>query len=150
MNKKSLLIIESDVIAAGFLQKIGEKTGFTCQACTTGEEAINRIQEGQKRGNYHDIILLDLHLQGIDGVDLCEILRGKTPAPNKAIISVPSWIIACSFDSSPITINALLRTGADDFVPKPLDQAMFTARLITAITNIYRYGKRRNLHHQPA
>ncbi len=88
----------------------------TIQAAT-GEAGL-----GLARGERPDLILVDLHLPDMNGVELCARLRAD---PVTGTIPV----IVLTTASDPATRVAALRAGADDFLAKPIDEILLLARL---------------------
>ncbi|MBP7691084.1 MAG: response regulator [Anaerolineales bacterium] len=73
-----------------------------------------------------DIILVDIHMQGVNGVDLCRAMR-RDPR----LAHVP--ILAISSDTQGDLIAAMRAAGANGFLPKPIQLETLEAALIAAI-----------------
>lgn len=110
----NILIIEDDEDINRLLSNIVSKNGYTAKPAYSGTEAIIYL-DSQK----WDMILLDLMLPGLSGVD---ILRKATDASN-----IPVIIISAKLDIQ-TKIDAL-RTGADDYITKPFDIEEVSARI---------------------
>ena len=86
-----------------------------------GETARNLIREASP-----DLALLDLMLPGINGLDLCRILK-----KDKATRSIP--IVMLTAKSSEADIVAGLEMGAEDYVVKPFSPRVLLARIQTVL-----------------
>ena len=72
MSKKTILIVEDD---EDIQQLVGFnliKAGFQVEYADSGEQALDKIKK-----QHPDLILLDIMLPGIDGIDVCKVLRTK-------------------------------------------------------------------------
>ena len=92
--------------------------GYTVDLAPTGEEALRLAAEHRP-----DVVVLDLGLPGIDGIEVIEGLRGWTEVP----------IIVLSVRESEADKVAALDAGADDFVTKPFGMDELLARLRAAV-----------------
>ncbi len=77
--------------------------------------------EGIRSANYHkpDIIILDLVMPDMDGLEACRKIREFSPAP----------ILVISAIDQPMTVANALNAGADDYLIKPVSSAMLMAYL---------------------
>ena len=92
--------------------------GYDVDLAPTGEEALRLAAEHRP-----DVVVLDLGLPGIDGIEVVEGLRGWTEVP----------IIVLSVRDSEADKVAALDAGADDFVTKPFGMDELLARLRAAV-----------------
>jgi two-component system KDP operon response regulator KdpE len=92
--------------------------GYEVDLAATGEEAL-----AQAAAHHPDLVLLDVGLPGIDGVEVVEGLRGWTTVP----------IIMLSVRDSEADKVAALDAGADDYVTKPFGMNEVLARLRAAL-----------------
>jgi two-component system, OmpR family, KDP operon response regulator KdpE len=88
--------------------------GYIVQTASTGEEVIDLFKIGQ-----FDLILLDLILPGISGIDLCMWVRQQSDVP---------IIVLSAREDEEIKVRAL-DSGADDYVTKPFSQEELLARV---------------------
>ncbi len=112
-----ILIVEDDDRVAAALSAFLRKRGYATEVAPTGAEALGAI------GSDTEVVLLDLGLPDIDGIDLCRRIRSQTGVP---------IIIATARSHVQDRIMGL-RAGADDFVVKPYDVRELVAR-IEAVT----------------
>ncbi|MGV4414099.1 response regulator transcription factor [Chryseobacterium sp. T1] len=115
----NILLIEDDERISNFLVKGLFENGHTIKLAQTGEEAREIIQHYQ-----FDIILMDIMLPGIDGIQLTQLIRFKknfTP------------ILVLSALNSPEDKVKILDIGADDYLSKPFHFEELLSR-INALT----------------
>lgn len=111
---KRILIIEDDLDIAQLEQDYLQMAGFEAEICSDGRSGLTRALSGE-----FDLILLDLMLPGIDGMEVCRTLRSSVDIP---IIMVT----ARTTDSDKIEGLTL---GADDYVEKPFSPSVLVARV---------------------
>ena len=112
MNVK-LLIIEDDKRIADWIKVYFERAGFSTEVAYDGETGL-----GMARFLNPDLIILDLMLPRLDGVDLCRILRRDSDVP----------IIMLTAREAHVERIIGLNSGADDYIVKPFDPEEVIAR----------------------
>ena len=112
-----ILIVEDDDRVSEALSVFLRKRGYGTQVAANGAAAFASL------GSDTEVVLLDLGLPDIDGIDLCRRIRAQTGVP---------IIIATARSHVQDRIKGL-RAGADDFVVKPYDVRELLAR-IEAVT----------------
>ncbi len=117
MAHETILIIEDERDIVELLSYNLEQEGYTIFFSTSGEEALTMVQQKNP-----DLILLDLMLPGVDGLDVCRHLKRNETTRNIPII----MLTAKSEDSDVITG---LEMGADDYIPKPFSPKVLIARI---------------------
>ncbi len=110
----SLLLVEDDPAIAVPLSRALERDQFQVKHVTTGGEALQAAREGV------DLVLLDLTLPDIDGLDVCRGIR-------QFDLRLPVVILTARSDEADIVIG--LDAGADDYVTKPFRLAELLARI---------------------
>lgn len=118
-----ILLVEDDLRISEFIKKGLEEKGFMIKHVATGEEARELVFQFD-----WDLILLDIMLPGLDGIQLIKLLRYKKSR-------VP--VIAISALSQPEDKIAALDSGADDYITKPFH----FEELISRINAIHRRSK---------
>jgi len=125
---KSILIVEDEWKIARFLQLELEHEGYVTSIEANGRTALERIIQG-----HYDLVLLDLMLPGLDGVEICQRVR--------EISSVPI-IMLTARDSIEDKVQGL-DTGADDYLTKPFAVDELLARIRVVF-------RKQSLTNQPA
>jgi phosphate regulon transcriptional regulator PhoB len=114
---KKILVIEDENDIVELLTYNLNKEGFNVDFSFDGETALNKINS-----NEYDLIILDLMLPGIQGLDLCKIIRNNPRTKNLPII----MLTAKSEDVDKIIG---LEIGADDYITKPFNVRELIARI---------------------
>lgn len=109
MNKK-IVVIDDDPVTREILNKILSKDDFKVFLAKDGKSGYEVVLEEQP-----DLVLLDLLLPKIHGLDLCRIIKQE---PNLKKTKV---ILMTSAYKSPAFRQDINVSGADDFIEKPLD-----------------------------
>ncbi len=108
-----ILIVEDDTTIANWLRVFLEEEGFAVEAAHDGRTGLNLA-----RSLAPDLIVLDLMLPLLDGMELCQILRRESDVP----------IIMLTAKAGLADRTRGLDTGADDYVVKPFDPEEVVAR----------------------
>ncbi|KAL1495139.1 hypothetical protein AB1Y20_017005 [Prymnesium parvum] len=108
LAEQRILIIEDSTVQARVMSEMCEEVGYRPTICASGEEALERIQQ-EKRA--FPLILCDVHLPGISGVDVLKKLR-EAGQSNSAIVMMSSN------QTVPI-VEACVVAGADSYILKP-------------------------------
>ena len=119
MNQQGqkILLVDDEVDILEFLGANLKKHGFIVYNATNGEDAIDvAIKESP------DLIVLDIMMPGMDGVEVCSILRENEALDNTLIV----FLTARGENYSEI---AAFEAGADDYVVKPINIRVFIARI---------------------
>ena len=117
MNKM-ILLIEDDPNITDFMEVVFEREQYRLTVAANGMEALTALQ-----AETFDVILLDLGLPDIDGMDLLKILRKRMDLP----------IVVTSARKDENEKVAALDLGADDYVTKPFGTNELLARIRTAL-----------------
>jgi len=112
--KKRILIVEDDAALARVLSDNLTFAGFEVDTVDDGDEVVQRM-----RAFAPDLVLLDVMLPGVDGFELCGLVRqgGRTPV-----------IMLTARDQKRDKLRGL-ELGADDYVTKPFDFEELQARI---------------------
>ncbi|OLU44976.1 response regulator transcription factor [Faecalibaculum rodentium] len=126
-NHSDILVIEDDKQIQIFLKYVLEKEHYACQQAETGEQALTKLEDRPA-----DVILLDLGLPDIDGMDLITKIRSRWDTTPILVIS------ARDQDEEKA---AALDLGADDYLTKPFSSTELLARIRTALRHCPAAGK---------
>ena len=122
MIKKIILAIDDEKDILKLVQYNLEREGYQVLCAKSGEEGLETA-----RTKKPDLILLDLMLPGIDGLEVCKLLRA-----NKDTKNIP--ILMLTAKSSELDQILGLELGATDYITKPFSVKMLSAR----VKNIFR------------
>jgi two-component system phosphate regulon response regulator PhoB len=117
MARKRVLIIEDDPDIVELVQYNLEREGFDVVAAGDGESGLAQAKRVEPQ-----LVLLDLMLPGIGGLDVCRSLK-----QNAATSLVPIIMLTAKSEESDVVLG--LELGADDFIPKPFSPRELVARI---------------------
>jgi two-component system, OmpR family, KDP operon response regulator KdpE len=115
LPQSSLLLVDDEFALRKTLCASLTASGFTVEEARNGEEALVKI-----RSHPFDLILLDINMPGIDGIQACRRIRQITDRVGIIMMTVR--------DMDDDKVNAL-EAGADDYVTKPFKLRELTARM---------------------
>ncbi len=110
-----ILVVEDESEIRELISLLLLRLGHRVQQCSSGFEAIERL-----KNNRYDLIVLDWMLPGMSGV---EVLKGLAESPERR-----PPVLMVTAKSSPEDIVQGLENGADDYMTKPFEPAVFQAR----------------------
>ena len=114
---KRILLVDDEKDILEFLSYNLTKEGFIVKTCLNGSSAIKVIDEFQP-----NLIVLDVMMPGMDGIETCEIIRANSNYDNIII----AFLTARSEDYSQV---AGLEAGADDYINKPIKPKVLVSRV---------------------
>ena len=109
----TVLIVEDDIRIANWIKVYFERAGFSAEVAHDGESGLALARQLTP-----DLIVLDLMLPRLDGVELCRILRRESDVP----------IIMLTAREAHAERIIGLESGADDYIVKPFDPEEVVAR----------------------
>jgi DNA-binding response OmpR family regulator len=108
----TVLVVEDEASIGSLVRRYLEREGFDVVWVRSGEEALAELPR-----HHVSLVVLDLGLPGIDGLEVCRRLRSEVPI-----------IMLTARDDEPDRV-AGLEAGADDYVPKPFSPRELVARV---------------------
>ncbi len=123
MNFKKILIVDDNLTFLNSLEKVLLSLEFTVEKENVSTKVIDRIAS-----NGFDVILLDIKMPGLNGIELLEQILSKNPTLPVIIVSGQSTIN--------IAVEAM-KLGAFDFIEKPIDKK----RIEAVLNNAVNFGK---------
>ena len=120
LTKVKILVVEDNKINQMITKKILNKMNLNCDVVDNGEEAVELVKE-----NTYDIVLMDIHMPGISGLEATKIIRSF----NKELIIYALAAVALE-DKMPEFDEA----GFNDIISKPFKQEDFEKKLFLALT----------------
>lgn len=124
----NILLVDDDVSILLLVSDVLEENGMNVVTARSGEEAV-RLMEGQS----FDLILLDIMMKGLSGLDVCRKIRSRVSCP----------ILFLSAKDSVKDIVAGLDLGADDYLTKPFELEELVARIQAHLRRQMRSDPRR-------
>lgn len=121
MSRQSVLVVEDEEDIMEVIRFNLEKEGYEVHQALSGEKALQVIEN-----NLPSLVLLDLMLPGINGLDLCRIFK-----QNDRTKAVP--VIMLTAKSEDADIVAGLEMGAEDYITKPFSPRVLVARVRTIL-----------------
>src|ERR1700752_303950 len=115
MSVQRILIVEDDPAISAFVQAALEREGFGTELVKRGDKVLERVEASPP-----DLVLLDLMLPGLDGLEVCKALRRRPQY-------VPIIMLTAKDDDVDIIVG--LEIGADDYVTKPFKIRELIARI---------------------
>lgn len=110
-----VLLVEDDATLASAIVRGLRESAFAVSVASTGTQAVALAREGK-----YDVVVLDVLLPGMDGIEVCEAIRaGGDPVP---------ILMLTALDAVEHRIRGL-NAGADDYLSKPFDFGEFVARV---------------------
>lgn len=121
MSGERLLVVDDEEDILELLRYNLEREGYSVVTALSGEEAVDRA-----RSDAPDLILLDLMLPGMNGLDVCRIL-----SRDERTQSIPIIILTARAEEADIVAG--LELGADDYISKPFSPRVVLARVKTVL-----------------
>lgn len=117
MAKESVLIVEDDPDIVELLHYTLEREGYSVAVAQNGEKGL-----AEARRRKPGLIVLDLMLPGLDGLEICKALKAED-----ATKGIPIVMLTAKSEESDIVLG--LEFGADDYVKKPFSPRELVARI---------------------
>lgn len=109
-----VLVVDDDAALAEMLGIVLRGEGFDPVFCGDGSTALDAFRSAKP-----DVVLLDLMLPGMDGIDVCRAIRSESGTP----------IVMLTAKSDTIDVVVGLESGADDYIVKPFKPKELVARI---------------------
>ncbi|HOK65647.1 MAG TPA: response regulator [Anaerohalosphaeraceae bacterium] len=117
MVPKKILIVEDEEDVQELIQYNLRKNGFLCESALDGKTALTKADTYKP-----DLVLLDLMLPRIDGLQVCRSLKSSS-----TLSKIPVIILTAKGTESDIVAG--LEAGADDYITKPFSPQVLLARI---------------------
>uniref|UniRef100_UPI0024565B08 response regulator n=1 Tax=Nocardia cyriacigeorgica TaxID=135487 RepID=UPI0024565B08 len=112
--KPKILVVDDDMALAEMLTIVLRGEGFDPHVVGDGTQALSAVREIRP-----DLVLLDLMLPGMNGIDVCRVLRADS--------GVPIVMLTAKTDTVDVVLG--LESGADDYIVKPFKPKELVARV---------------------
>jgi DNA-binding response OmpR family regulator len=112
-GQQTILVVEDEASIASFVALYLKNAGYTVRTATNGGEALAQVQ-----AQLPDMIVLDLMLPDIDGIEVCKRIRQRSDVP----------ILMLTARDEDVDKIIGLEVGADDYLTKPFNPRELVAR----------------------
>lgn len=126
-----LLVVDDSETNRTLLGRRLTRIGYRIDEAESGERALAQLEAGA-----YDVVLLDIMMPGMSGVEVLTAIRGKHSAADLPVVMVTAK------DASADLVESL-RLGANDYITKPIDFAVLLARLQTQVS-LHRLSQRKD------
>ena len=117
MAGRKILIVEDEEDVMELICYNLAKDGFNCDSAYNGQEALKKAQ-----ATLPDLLLLDLMLPEVDGLEVCKRLKNNPQTEH-----IPIVMVTAKSDEADIVTG--LELGADDYITKPFSPKVLVARV---------------------
>ena len=117
LSKKTILVIEDEPDIVELIQYWLEREGYLVLTASNGESGLSEALRHEP-----DLILLDIMMPGIDGLEVCRRLRESDSTRNTPLI-----MLTARSEEADVVVG--LELGADDYVTKPFSPRQLVARV---------------------
>lgn len=117
MSKENILVVEDEEDIQELVRYNLAKEGYPVATVDSGEEGLK-----QARAKRPDLIILDLMLPGMDGLEVCKLLKNEPKTQH-----IPIVMLTAKGEESDVVSG--LELGADDYITKPFSPKVLIARI---------------------
>ncbi|MDH5544900.1 MAG: response regulator [Gammaproteobacteria bacterium] len=121
---KTALVIEDNANNMELITFILERHGFQTHRATQGMDGVESFMTTTP-----DLVLLDIQLPDIDGIEVLRILRSLEGTPNTPIIAVSSYALSGEH-------RRLIEAGCSGYIEKPIDPSTFMGKINGVVNNL--------------
>jgi len=132
-----ILVVEDDRDIAELVDRYLQKAGFSIELLSSGRDALKAIAERTP-----DLLILDLMLPHVDGLEICRSVRSD---PRTA--AIPIIMLTARAEESERIVG--LEIGADDYVAKPFSPNELVARVRALLRRTQRQPETRDISYGP-
>ena len=122
-GSEQILVVDDDAMSRRLLVRSLAGAGFTCRESGNGLDALKSLHDQPP-----SLLLLDFDMPGLNGAELLKLLRADE---DPAIAQLPAIMLTGHGGEASEVL--CLEAGADDFVTKPINQAVLRARIETQL-----------------
>ncbi|GGA65052.1 DNA-binding response regulator [Pseudoclavibacter endophyticus] len=113
-----ILVVDDDTALSEMIGIVLQSEGYDLEFCGDGAEALDVFRRTRP-----DLVLLDVMLPGLDGIQICHLIRAESGTP----------IIMLTAKSDTTDVVSGLEAGADDYMVKPFNPKELVARIKTRL-----------------
>jgi PAS domain S-box-containing protein len=120
-----VLLVEDNPINRKVASTLIEKLGFECDIACDGQEAVDATRQ-----NSYRIILMDIHMPRMDGLEATRIIRSRTSS------DLQPYVVAVTADASVEHRQLYLAAGIDEVLAKPISLALLRKTMAAALRHL--------------
>ena len=120
-----VMVVDNDQDLAEMLSIVLTSAGMEVDLVNRGDQVMDLFNT-----NPPDLVLLDVMLPGVDGIEVCKLIREKS--------MVPIVMLTAKDDTHDVVLG--LEAGADDYIVKPFKQQELVARINTRLRRVTKVG----------
>jgi DNA-binding response OmpR family regulator len=132
-----ILVVEDDRDIAELVERYLQKAGFSTEVLSSGRDALKALAQRPP-----DLLILDLMLPQVDGLEICRVARG-----NSRTAAIPIIMLTARVDESERIVG--LEIGADDYIAKPFSPNELVARVRALLRRTQRQPESRDIAYGP-
>ena len=103
----NILVVDDQSSVLELLRAVLESDGHTVDTAGDGESGVEKLRTG-----FHDLVIMDLRMPGIDGIEALQLMKGSSPQ---------TGVIMMTAYASVETAVSAMKLGAYDYITKPID-----------------------------
>lgn len=126
MSERNILVVEDNDMNMQLVEFLLEEGGYRIVKATSGEEALAITREGN--GRTPDLILMDIHLPGMDGLSVVRAIKADERTARIPILALTAHAMRGDKDR-------FLEAGCDGYISKPIDVKTFIASIERYLVN---------------
>jgi CheY-like chemotaxis protein len=119
MSARKILVVEDNDMNMQLVEYLLEEEGYEIVKATSGEEALALTREN---GAAPDLILMDIHLPGMDGLSVVRAIKQDSRTARIPILALTAHAMRGDKDR-------FLEAGCDGYISKPIDVKTFVASI---------------------
>jgi len=128
VSQRNILIVDDSIATRNLIKLLLERAGYCVRVAEDGEQAVHVLSQFQA-----DLILMDLVLPGMTGVELTRKLKSDPATQSTVIIAFTAYTLVSD-------VNGALAAGCDAFIAKPIDSRTFVSQLQTYMDRLLPAG----------
>jgi predicted ATPase/signal transduction histidine kinase/DNA-binding response OmpR family regulator len=121
IDRPSILVIDDEPNNFDVIQTLLGNEDYTCHYASSGQRALDRLDRLQP-----DLILLDVMMPDLDGLEVCRRIRSSIEWR-----SIPIILVTALTDK--VELQRCMSTGADDFITKPVNRLELQSRIASIV-----------------
>ena len=120
MSARKILVVEDNDMNMQLVESLLEEGGYEIMKATSGEEALEITRDGH--GAAPDLILMDIHLPGMDGLSVVRAMKAEPRTSTVPILALTAHAMRGDKDR-------FLEAGCDGYISKPIDVKTFISSI---------------------